>query len=34
MGEPDDWTTYLAIRAAWLSFIGGCTQGEIAARLP
>ncbi|MEI2386218.1 sugar-binding transcriptional regulator [Breoghania sp. JC706] len=33
MGEPDDWTTYLAIRAAWLSFVGGCTQGEIAARL-
>ena len=32
-GEPDDWTTYLAIRAAWLSFVGGCTQGEIAARL-
>ncbi|PTW62511.1 DNA-binding transcriptional regulator LsrR (DeoR family) [Breoghania corrubedonensis] len=33
MGEPDDWTTYLAIRAAWLSFVGGCTQGEIASRL-
>lgn len=29
----DDWTTYLAIRAAWMSFVGGCTQGDIAARL-
>lgn len=33
MGEQEEWTTYLAIRAAWLSFVGGCTQGEIAARL-
>jgi len=31
--KDDDWTTYLAIRAAWLSFVGGCTQGDIAARL-
>ena len=29
----DDWTTYLAIRAAWLSFVGGRTQGEIASQL-
>lgn len=33
MSEREDWTTYLAIRAAWLSFVGGCTQGDIAARL-
>ncbi len=33
MAEREDWTTYLAIRAAWLSYVGGCTQGEIAARL-
>ncbi|MDD7910053.1 MULTISPECIES: sugar-binding transcriptional regulator [Pseudovibrio] len=26
----EDWTTSLAIRAAWLSFIGRRTQGEIA----
>lgn len=31
--RDNDWTTYLAIRAAWLSFIGGRTQGEIAAQL-
>ncbi|WP_417688078.1 sugar-binding transcriptional regulator [Roseibium sp.] len=31
--RDDDWTTYLAIRAAWLSFVGGRTQGEIAAQL-
>lgn len=29
----DDWTDYLAIRAAWLSFVGGRTQGEIAEQL-
>ncbi len=29
----EDWTTYLAIRAAWLSFVGGRTQGDIAAQL-
>lgn len=29
----DNWTNYLAIRAAWLSFVGGKTQGEIATRL-
>ncbi|GGB57631.1 DNA-binding transcriptional regulator [Roseibium aquae] len=31
--RDDDWTTYLAIRAAWLSFVGGRTQGEIAEQL-
>lgn len=31
--QDEDWTTYLSIRAAWLSFVGGSTQGEIAARL-
>ncbi len=31
--QDEDWTTYLSIRAAWLSFVGGCTQGDIAARL-
>ncbi|SHL35710.1 DNA-binding transcriptional regulator LsrR, DeoR family [Roseibium suaedae] len=31
--RDDDWTTYLAIRAAWLSFVGGRTQGEIADQL-
>ncbi|WP_310618672.1 sugar-binding transcriptional regulator [Flexibacterium corallicola] len=31
--KPEDWTTSLAIRAAWLSFIGRSTQGEIAERL-
>ncbi len=31
--RDDDWTTYLAIRAAWLSFVGGRTQGEIAKQL-
>jgi DNA-binding transcriptional regulator LsrR (DeoR family) len=31
--RDDDWTTYLAIRAAWLSFVGGRTQGEIARQL-
>lgn len=31
--RDDEWTTYLAIRAAWLSFIGGRTQGEIAAQM-
>lgn len=31
--RDNDWTTYLAIRAAWLSFVGGRTQGEIAAQL-
>ncbi|WP_192913817.1 sugar-binding transcriptional regulator [Roseibium sediminis] len=31
--QEDDWTTYLAIRAAWLSFVGGRTQGEIASQL-
>lgn len=29
----DDWTSYMAIRAAWLSFVGGRTQGEIASQL-
>ncbi len=33
MNGREDWTTYLAIRAAWMSFVGGCTQGDIAARL-
>lgn len=33
MNGRDDWNTYLAIRAAWMSFVGGCTQGDIAARL-
>ncbi|WP_417772178.1 sugar-binding transcriptional regulator [Stappia sp.] len=28
-----DWTTDMAIRAAWMSFVGGATQGEIATRL-
>jgi DNA-binding transcriptional regulator LsrR (DeoR family) len=28
-----DWTTDMAIRAAWMSFVGGATQGEIANRL-
>ncbi|MEM9633175.1 MAG: sugar-binding domain-containing protein [Pseudomonadota bacterium] len=31
--RDDDWTSYMAIRAAWLSFVGGRTQGEIAAQL-
>lgn len=31
-GETD-WTTNMAIRAAWMSFVGGATQGEIADRL-
>ncbi|MBS8262472.1 MarR family transcriptional regulator [Roseibium polysiphoniae] len=31
--RDDDWTNYLAIRAAWLSFVGGRTQGEIASQL-
>jgi len=31
--REDDWTNYLAIRAAWLSFVGGRTQGEIAKQL-
>lgn len=31
--REDDWTDYLAIRAAWLSFVGGRTQGEIAKQL-
>ncbi|WP_417671064.1 sugar-binding transcriptional regulator [Roseibium sp.] len=31
--RDDDWTTYLSIRAAWLSFVGGQTQGEIASQL-
>ncbi len=31
--REDDWTNYLAIRAAWLSFVGGLTQGEIAKQL-
>lgn len=31
--RDDDWMNYLAIRAAWLSFIGGRTQGEIAKQL-
>jgi len=31
--RDDDWTKYLAIRAAWLSFVGGRTQGEIADQL-
>ncbi|ADZ72114.1 sugar-binding transcriptional regulator [Polymorphum gilvum] len=31
--QDEDWTTYLSVRAAWLSFVGGCTQGEIASRL-
>ncbi len=29
----EEWNIYLATRAAWLSFIGGRTQGEIADRL-
>lgn len=29
----DDLTYHMAIRAAWLSFVGGRTQGEIAAQL-
>ena len=29
----DDLTSHMAIRAAWLSFVGGRTQGEIAAQL-
>ncbi len=33
MQARDDWTTYMAIRAAWLSFVGGRTQGEIATQL-
>ena len=28
-----DWTTDMSIRAAWMSFVGGATQGEIASRL-
>lgn len=31
--NADDWTTNMAIRAAWMSFVGGATQGEIATRL-
>lgn len=31
--QDDDWASYMAIRAAWLSFVGGRTQGEIAAQL-
>lgn len=31
--RDDDWNNYLAVRAAWLSFVGGRTQGDIAARL-
>ncbi|MEP1932038.1 MAG: sugar-binding transcriptional regulator [Roseibium sp.] len=31
--REDDWASYMAIRAAWLSFVGGRTQGEIAAQL-
>jgi DNA-binding transcriptional regulator LsrR (DeoR family) len=31
--RDDDWTSYMAIRAAWLSFVGGRTQGEIASQL-
>ncbi|WP_428686682.1 sugar-binding transcriptional regulator [Roseibium sp.] len=31
--RDDDWASYMAIRAAWLSFIGGRTQGEIASQL-
>ncbi len=31
--KADEWTTSLAIRAAWMSFIGRSTQGEIAGRL-
>ncbi|POF34414.1 sugar-binding transcriptional regulator [Roseibium marinum] len=31
--RDDDWTTHMAIRAAWLSFVGGRTQGEIASQL-
>lgn len=31
--KENDWTAYLAIRAAWLSFVGGQTQGEIASQL-
>lgn len=33
MSDREDWNTYLAIRAAWMSFVGGLTQGDIAARL-
>ncbi|MBO0345662.1 sugar-binding transcriptional regulator [Roseibium limicola] len=32
-GRDEDWTTYQAIRAAWLSFVGGRTQGEIAEQM-
>lgn len=31
--SESDWTTDMAIRAAWMSFVGGATQGEIADRL-
>ena len=31
--QQGDWTTDMAIRAAWMSFVGGATQGEIATRL-
>lgn len=31
--KADEWTKSLAIRAAWMSFIGRSTQGEIADRL-
>lgn len=31
--RDEDWTTYQAIRAAWLSFVGGRTQGEIAEQM-
>ncbi|WP_350336019.1 sugar-binding transcriptional regulator [Coralliovum pocilloporae] len=32
-GAETDWPTYLAIRAAWMSFVGGSTQSEIASHL-
>ena len=31
--KADEWTQSLSIRAAWMSFIGRSTQGEIADRL-
>ncbi|NVK34945.1 MAG: sugar-binding transcriptional regulator [Rhodobacteraceae bacterium] len=31
--QDQDWMEHLAIRAAWLSFVGGQTQGEIASQL-
>lgn len=33
MHESDSWTRQLEVRAAWMSFSGGLTQNEIAARL-